>query len=287
MEMDERDQAAAPAVLGNVNLLIHGLIFIRPNQGNVELIAPRLAPHTVKHHFLGGVRGNLNELLGDVDWTQIGLAGPQAPTLPPGQMPKNLKNTIPQFSLSGLDLGDWNPQYFLGRIIVPWPVNFFSVRCDYFGRAFQHNGLRVGREIEQRCTGGNVNAEICLCTCLQYQYTKPLTIPGWNAGTNLHCYFEPCIVHTIDDVNEDLIQAQNLFTKPQHFDLQMRHSAGSIVTRRGSSCPDPAPDVAQDDDYSLTEDPKAKDICTTGAAALNEHIVNVSPANCPNFFVGP
>ena len=273
-----------------IYVLVHGLFFMRlnPDSKCLELIAPAVdaSTSTNPHHLLGGVRGHLQSFNSKqpnvtVDWSQIGLEGPDSPELAAKQMPSTLDTSVLQFSIEETGLKGWSskPENYAGRFVLPWPEAFYSIRHDYFERTFIYSKSRVGDAIKGRCEGINRNAEIGLITCLQYDYSDKIAVPFWWPDMNIHCYFQPCLPH--DGVNSDLSAASNCFLNPPAFDLQMDASAlNGIVTPRGRGFVPLG--VDKDDDYSLEEDPdRPKFPCH---AMLPE---NVSPANCPNFFVGP
>jgi len=271
-----------------IYVLVHGLFFIRQNYDTklLELIAPDVdakgSPNP--HHLLGGVRGHLQEFKGKVDWSDIGLVGAsKVPKLGKREMPVNLDSSVLQFSMSDTEITGWGDEKnFFGKFILPWPEGFYSIRSDYFERTFIYDKAKakVGSAIYKRCRRTR-NSEIGLVTCLRYEYSSNVSIPFWWPDMNLHCYFQPCMPHQMSDVNSDLQAASKCFVPAGKFDLQMDEGAlKDIVTPRGRG-PLP-PGVDKEDDYSLEEDPeRPKNLCS-GAVGL----LNVSPANCPNFFVG-
>lgn len=265
--------------MGSVLVLVHGLFFMRvsENRRYLELIVP---PLTNPHNFLGGVRGQLVTLHGDVAWTNIGLIGKTQPN------EADVRKSILQISMSKTQLGGWNRDKFAGTITLPWPVAFFSIRCDYFGRSFLYDTTKphvIGDNIRDNCGGKDPNAKVSFITCLQYSYTSGIAFPGWSPNTNLHCYNEPCNKEKIDGVNQDFLDASAIFVNKDNFDLKMAQTAGDISTARGEQCPNLPPGLDVDDDYTFPEDPLrlVQGICKP---TLTE---SVSPANCPNFFVGP
>jgi hypothetical protein len=263
--------------MGEVNVLVHGLFFMRlsENARYLELIAPTLAQ---KHNFLGGVRGQLVTLNGDAIWTNIGLTGNPIANL------NDVKSSILQFSINDTGLSDWKRQNFFGTITLPWPLGFFSIRCDFFDRSFLYdtNFPNIASNIKAKCRK-DANSKVSFITCLQYRYTGGVAFPGWTPGTNLHCYYEPCKKHSITEVNKDLSDAASIFVNQDKFDLQMDQKAGDIFTPRGEPCPNLPNSLDVDDDYSFPEDPLrfSQGICKP---LITE---NINPANCPNFFVGP
>jgi hypothetical protein len=156
----------------------------------------------------------------------------------------------------------------------------------------------MGDHIKGKCRK-TANSKIGIITCLQYEYSDRINIPGWVPDTNLHCYYEPCEKpEDVPHVNLDLKAAARCFQTPDNFDLQMLSTTGGLYTERGERCPDKVPKLDVNDDYCLSEDPLAsKNICNKLASAgkdsahkdsrFDVSVLNVHPANCPNFFVGP
>ncbi len=289
------------ALTNYINVLVHGLFFMwfNPETRFLELIAPAVdpkdTPEACRHRLLGGIRLHLQEYKDaykhPVDWTKILKGSEHLPK--PDEVLKNLKSSILQFSMGEVGTQGWSdkPENFIGKFILPWPIAFYSLRHDYFTRSFVYKDSEVGKKIKNRCYS-NPNSEIGLVTCLLYTYEEGTEskirsqIPKWRADTNLHCYFEPCKKHSIEQVNKDLKNARAAFKYPDAFDLELDENAmKDIVTPIGRN-PITPPGYDKNDEYSLTDDPeKPEDICrgTDGCPG----IVNVSPANCPNFFVGP
>lgn len=280
-----------------VNVFVHGLIFMRQNPADkslLELIVPPLTG--LDHLFLGGVRevpDGLISLSANENWSTIGLNGKSAAPPPPNStISADVPSSVLQFSIKETNLGDWDPASFDGTLTLPWPLAFFSVRCDSFNRAFKYDKTRttvIGDNIAQHCKGGNPDVRVGFITCLQYTYTKSITIDHWQPGRNLHCYFEPCQKHNIDDVNQDFSDAGDVFTNSDVFDLQMERSAGSIVTGRDQNCSQIS-GFNKEDDYSLTDDPIAqgdRGVCSLRVQDDQGELPNINPSNCPNFFVGP
>jgi hypothetical protein len=279
-----------------VNVLVHGLFFMWLNQdtGFLELRAPAVDQDGAcnPHHLLGGIRGFLQDHKNEsVYWTEIGLIGSDPPALKPGEMPKNLKKPILKFSMQEVGITGWNKDANLaGKFILPWPAAFYSLRHDFWERSFVYYTKdddpkytsRVGDAIKRHCYDDR-NTEIGVITCLQYTWEDGISLTPWKRGINLHCYFEPCIKHSIFDVDADLRAAKKCFSPPDAFDLQMNVNLEGIVTPMGHN-PVLPPNYDKNDEHSLTDDPKKpKDICASSGVS----VVNVSPANCPNFFVGP
>jgi len=286
------------ALTNYVNVLVHGLFFmwLNPKTKFLELIAPVVdsekTPKPCRHRLVGGIREHLQEYPGGaIDWTRVGLIGSDVPKLNPDVL---------QFSMKKAKIDDWNDyeKNSFGRFILPCPVAFYALRHDYWTRSFVYytsdskkKGYtsRVGDAIRERCYK-DPNTEIGLVTCLQYTYEERLdrkTFPYWRPDINLHCYFEPCKKHSIEAVNADLKKAGEIFKPAGAFDLQMDVDAlKNVVTPIGRN-PSTPKGYDRNDEYSLTDDPKKpKDICA-GADDCTAGILNVSPANCPNFFVGP
>lgn len=270
-----------------VNVFVHGLFFMRlgAEGTTLELIVPSIST-SPQHQFLGGVRKQLQRLNGQVQWTNIGLIGKTITQPPVGQMPPDIPSSIPQFSISKTGLQGFNESMFAGIVFLPWPLDFFSVRCDNFDSTFLFDPTKpiIGADIKQHCRGTDPNAQVGFITCLQYMFDTGVTLPSWSPGMNLHIYFEPCRKHTIDEVNQDLAEAAQIFLAPNNFDIQMQPSAGAHTTIRGSMCKRIPPGFNKDDDFSMHEDPepKSQGFCPKADATAGA----LNPANCPNFFVG-
>jgi hypothetical protein len=277
--------------------MVHGLFFmwLNPETKFLELIAPAVdkesTPKPCRHRLAGGIRGHLQEYANqNVDWTKIGLEGSDAPK--PADVLKNVKSSVLQFSMNKVGLKQWSEaKNFAGRFILPWPVEIYSLRHDYFERSFVYNRSNVGDDIEYRChrKSGTPdrNAEIGLVTCLQYTYEdgQGVRIRPWRPDINLHCYFEPCKKHSIKQVNDDLKNAARAFEPAGKFDLQLNEKAlENVVTPIGRN-PKVPYGCHLEDEYSLTDDPQKPKICADAGGCIG--VLNVSPANCPNFFVGP
>lgn len=264
--------------MGIINVLVHGLFFMRVSENNsdLELVVP---PLSRPHHFVGGVRGQLAILPNNATWIGIGLNG--KPIANAAEVPKS----ILRFNLGTTGLGTFDRQKFAGTLTLPWPLAFFSIRCDVFDTSFLYDRTgttNIADDIARNCRA-NSSSKISFISCLQYSYTSGINLPGWTPGINLHCYNEACNKESIDEVNQDFSDAGAVFTNSKGFDLRMAQAAGSVVTPRGKPCPTLPGGLNIDDDYSLPEDPlrMAQGICK------DVIVRNVSPANCPNFFVGP
>jgi hypothetical protein len=289
------------ASMAPINVLVHGLIFMRLSAGQayLELVIPKLIEGTNPHLFVAGVHGDLRAQNGAVDWLSIGLFGSTAQPVSQGQMPKNLKSSVPQFSISATGLDSWNNTYIGGMVLLPWPIALSSIRCDYFDRAFLYDDSNpsrrvIGDTIKQNCRGTDVNAKTGLVTCLEYTYDTSkgidlTAVPGWKPGLNLHCCFEPLMKHKIYQVNDDLGQAAKVFRYPDNFDLRMRVDAEGIFTNPGERCQTTASGIQTDDDLSLGEglDAGLLEQAESSLSIQSSFLVNINPANCPNFFVGP
>jgi hypothetical protein len=290
------------ASMAPINVLVHGLIFMRLSAGHayLELVIPKLIEGANPHLFVAGVHGNLKAQTGTVDWLSIGLYGSTAQPVGMGQMPNNLKSSVPQFSISATGLESWNNAYIGGMVLLPWPKALSSIRCDYFDRAFLYDDSDpsrrvIGETIKQNCRGKNVNAKTGLVTCLEYTYDTSkgidtTAVPGWDPKLklNLHCCFEPLMKHKIYQVNDDLGQAAKVFQYPDNFDLRMRVDAEDIFTNPGERCQTTASGIQTDDDLSLGEGLDAGLLEQTKSLSVqSSFLVNINPANCPNFFVGP
>jgi hypothetical protein len=196
----------------------------------------------------------------------------------------------------------------LAKITLPWPCKFFSVRRDalLIFKPKPSNktptDTQVGQNILKLC-GQNPNPKKKLGVVVGLQYGYDLKIPafdGWNPSVNYHFYMEPDGVSDITHLNTALVEARDIFKSPTEFDLQLDPSA------EGSPTPleieDLPPGVNPEDELGIEEPfptkgvsstrpaqpPKAKQLGRTlSLEVYPEPFVNLNPANCPNFYVGP
>lgn len=277
--------------MADVKFFVHGLFFMTYNSstGNLEILAPRID----KHHFVSGPIGLRAE---QPDGTALhfensGLQGGQ-PQWPSGtrDIPMDVPGTILQFTQQDANLGGFdmsNPNNFVGKIILPWPLDFISLRTSDLATTFpfvQGKKPALGEAIQSRskAKGSDVAG---IVTVLRYSTNAP-------PPPKMHFYLQPCTDEKITEVNADLTQVANCFLNHTNFNLQLDTNAKIPPTSRGS-----------DDERSLEEDfsPDIQAICplqpigTKGEPASvqksttaggNASQPAVSPANCPTFFVG-
>jgi len=283
-----------PFGIAKVNILLHGLFFMRQSGDNLEV----LAPNVPGHHFIGGVRGTRQELSGTQDLTgtqaQNGLglvgkvgAGLGAPSL------SDVDGGIMQFPLSAVSaFKPVNGPQFLGSILLPWPIKFSSLRTDKIATTFRTvPASSIGKTIVQNALSKERDS-LGVVTLLQYNL-PPAETRKDASQLNIHFYLQPRNPHNIRDVNQDLDAAANCFVNPSGFDLQLiddgqddtpAQATGNLVF--GTTVEDErsvdeeflhSPDIAlicKNDPVPVLPPPQ------TGPQP------NVSPANCPTFFVG-
>jgi hypothetical protein len=276
--------------MADVKFFVHGLFFMTYNSstGNLEILAPRID----KHHFVSGPIGLRAE---QPDGTVLhfensGLQGGQ-PQWPSGahDIPLDVPGTILQFTQQDANLGGFdmsNPKNFVGKIILPWPLDFTSLRTSDLAASFPFvKGKQppLGEIIQWRskAKGSDVAG---IVTVLRYS-------TNGSPPPKMHFYLQPCTDHKPAEVNADLAQAANCFVNRANFNLELQ-IVNIPSTSRGS-----------DDEKSLEEDfspdilaicplqPKGTDIGPamiqrSSTAGTDRSQPAVSPANCPTFFVG-
>jgi hypothetical protein len=271
-----------------VNILLHGLFFLRlnPLNNNLEVLAPVIP----EHHFVGGTRGARKEITDKfIDLTY--LTGKQS-----DPKPEDIPGSVFQFVRTETDVkrftGDLSQ--FKSMIVLPWPIAFYSLRCDDISKTFPYirtKKVGISIELNARRKGSSM---LGVVTLLQY------TMAGLGSVQNIHYYNQPCKQHKIDEVNADLLEAAKCFYPYDPaipaFDLQLDPGATIIPTARGGNfCKNPDLGTTAEDEMSLDEDPSpdVRAICPPGPSAGfkptgadDEDAAGVSPANCPTIFVG-
>lgn len=300
-------------VTGTVNILIHGLFFMQGNASNsqkwqLEIFAPQLTDH----HVFGGSWENVRELTQDVDLTSSGLSGKNVPAMAPNSpIPADVETSIPQFSRDETKVGDLTGPYSR-KITLPWPKTIKSLRRGDFDTYFRPQATAnstVGDNITKYCKGQHRSALLGTVPCLIYDYNFP-GLPGtnWSPTVNYHFYHEPCSDPTsTTHVNSALDEAAKLFQHSDKFKLILGDPLSDDPVLPGSTDDQPVSGVKpEDDEMSLSEDLYYSDwtsVCPhQRSPQKRKHIeifrdknkkkfrqryfFNVSPANCPNFYVG-
>jgi hypothetical protein len=277
--------AFADSQVNYYNFFIHGLFFLEAKKLDsgkwvLEIKAPKVSGHVL----LGGPRKNLGKLT-DMDFTtNSGLPDNYAPTYDPSHpenpIPTDIKPSILQFTKDETKVGNlapYDPSLYLGRILLPWPKEFFSLRADNFPYITAGKSV-VADKIKGRCR----DSKIGTVTCLQYPYN----LPG-----AYHIQLLACDYENVCHVNQALIEAKSIFKTPANFDFYIPSEMGATSTDDPS-----VPGAVREDENSEKEDepatwqrwcqnviiPHAPCDCPPGKICPE----NVSPANCPLFFVG-
>lgn len=290
-------------VSGTLNILLNGLFFLErlpdpsdPTNSSKSL----LAIHAVKvtdHVFLAGTRGNLKPSTG-FDWsTGFGLTGgtttfddPQSP-----EIPQELPTSVLQFSRKETGLGGFKPDsnLFLGTVTLPWPKQIPLLRPDSFPPFDQgdpQHPKNVAPKIKARC-GSQIGDVICL----QYDcsFSGPV-LPPDAPIMNVHLHMLCCKDGdgTVNHINTALMDSAGIFQSPG-FDLNVRNVAiqGSPYEPKP-----PVPGITMEDERAAIEDgactsmqqatPDKKSVSKNKKPMANKNNRNVSPANCPAFFMG-
>jgi hypothetical protein len=273
-----------------VNILLHGLFFMRLNTQNNNLEV--LVPDIPDHHFVGGERGSRHEITAPLV-NHTNLTGTQAdPSL------RDLPGSVLQFLRSQTDItlftGDFSK--FKSIIVLRWPQAFYSLRCGDIDKSFPFvPDCKVGKSI---AANASVKGSKQLGTVTLLRYTTSGT--GFQ---NIHYYNQPCTRHLVTEVNQDLDIAAGCFLpydppkKIKSFDLQLIPTAKIDPIDRGKNfCNNPDLGTTADDEMSLDEDFSSDivAICPLDARkkespdrqVKNPSDPGVSPANCPTIFVG-
>jgi len=284
-----------PLSIQNVNVLIHGLFFmtLNPATNFLEIFAPVIPGH----HFIGGVRGIRTDLAGKdatgkevtgkiVDLTQINLTGKRsAGTIDdvPGSVLQFLSS---ETGVGGIDTGNFLTK-FKGKIVLPWPKQFISIRNDTVDK-FRYKGTSaIGTKVElaSRRKG---NAQLGVGVLLRYTLDAASS-SDLASVLNLHFYLQPGHPHKIPEVNQDLRAAKPAFTIPDRFDLELDEGTEPDPIDPGG---DAGLGTTEEDEKSVDEDidsPDIKLICANDPPMVMEPQTGttqpaVSPINCPTFF---
>jgi hypothetical protein len=265
----------------NVNIVLHGLFFMTQEGTNLRVYAPNIA----NHYFVGGIRGSRTKLASDVqDLTGLGLKGKAVPE-PDG----DVDGSIMQFPISDVggfngltDTGHNGQPLFKGSILVPWPLKFIGLRAgDISG--FRTESGSIADHIVANARRKN-KSTLGVVALLQYALPA-LNQVGGISQLNIHYYLQPCLPHEVSQVNADLIAARSSFKNGTGFDLQMLVDVP----------PPPIPPgghlefgTTKEDEQSFDEERLvgAADVVFVCRNDPLPPVHNVSPANCPIFFVG-
>jgi len=278
-----------PFGIAKVNVLLHGLFFLRKSGDNLEVLAPKVPGH----HFIGGARGTRQELTGPQDLTNLGLVGKIGSGLGAPSL-DDVDGSIMQFST--IDSGQLKPltgPEFLGSILLPWPIKFGSLRVGKIATQFQPaSNSNIGKKIVSNATDKGHDS---LGVVILLQYTLPAGMGTFRSDAsqvNIHFYLQPRDPHDVNDVNKDLAAVKNCFVNPAGFDLQMQLTKNIIPPQAIGNF---QLGTTTEDEFSVDEEldqsPDIRLICMndppTAIIRVDPHTgqPNVSPANCPMFFV--
>jgi hypothetical protein len=300
-------------VQGRINILLHGLFFMQGNANNpTKWLLEIFAPDISDHHVFGGSWENVQELNQDVDWTTTGLHGKDQPTMSDkSPIPTDIETSIPQFSRDETKVGDLTGPY-RRKLTFPWPQQIKSLRRGDFDTYFRPQIIansEVGSNITKYCKGPNGSALLGTVPCLVYQYDFP-ALPGtnWAPTLNYHFYHEPCSdPYGMGHVNQALDEAAKLFKYHDKFKLILGDPNSEDPVLPGDAHDQPVPGVIpENDEICLNEDPYYSDwmsVCPHQRPEKHreqiqiigtkfkrtyqlKHFLSISPANCPNFYVG-
>lgn len=267
-----------------VNILLHGLFFMRLNASNNNLEV--LAPVIKDHHFVGGQKGSRVELTDKViDRTD--LTGKQSKPDPDSDIPGSVFQFQPRDTDITVFTGDLSK--FKGMIVLPWPQAFSSLRNADIATHFPYVPTsRVGASIVS-------NAMRKKSTTLGSVVLLQYTLPGAGALQNIHYYNQPCTTEIVNTVNEDFKQAAKCF-QPDDFAFDLRLDPNATIDPVD---PNGAVELALYEDTSADLlvicplSPRSKVHANSGSDTdkdKGKHTdpdPGTSPANCPTIFVGP
>jgi hypothetical protein len=288
----------------NINILLHGLFFMEANNDKLEIYAP---PTVSGHRFEGGSRGNVVDLSSIT--AAIDLSDASVLQGKPKADVSDVRKTRTILQFSRTPVGAFQTKQTNRLIILPWPLQFFSIRLgDISGFTFDTSGSAViGNDIKARC--GDAKNRIGIVTGLTYtaDFSGPV-LPGEHPTRNIHFYYDPGIGHDVNAVNDDLRHSRDIFTNGPGFDLQMQTNANYPATPLDDPANFPnVPGISPEDGLALDEPVKTE--LDQSTKAFFEKVISfrlpgedfmeqrkklsdgvdrmINPANCPNFFVLP
>jgi hypothetical protein len=255
------------------NFFIHGLFFMELITHNGKPALEIKAPKVSGHVLLGGARKNLN-FIQDVDFTSLMPDLPSTtPTIvKPNPIPLQVRKSVLQFSRAETGVGNlkaYDPSVYLGRIILPWPDDFYSLRADNF--PYPGAGIStVADKVKNRCGGSKIGT----VTCIQYPYK----IPG-----SLHFHMLACEQEDVCHVDHALTEASKIFANPSKFDFQIGYGMSQTPVDNN---PPVTGAIPEDENSAQEDEPNWQKWCSNVTPSDVNCPKNVSPANCPSFFVG-
>jgi hypothetical protein len=228
-----------------VNLILHGLFFMRFVQGVLIVQTPQFDDHKL----FAGANGFLVELSPGQSFDLTG----GTTKLKTGTV-DSFKQCpqVPQFSIGQVNVGDFTGNYRL-QIILPKPESIVPLRRAKLGQfANAAQSGNVANSVYASC-GGTPDNPISLVTCLRYEKTDSFGAPP---VANWIFYAEHKNDPHVIDVNSALksVDATKLF-KNQVFDLRFKDALAPTV------CPDvhPGYGISPDDENALFEISAGKD----------------------------
>jgi hypothetical protein len=261
------------------NVFLHGLFFLEAKKrDDGKWVLEIKAPKVTGHILLGGARKNLS-IIQDVDFTQTVRDLPfDTPTFKDNDPNKNpiplaVKPSILQFSKDETKVGNlklYDKSIYHGRVTLPWSNNIHALRRDYFPYTAMGQSV-VADKIKARCTRHKIGT----VTCIQYPYK----IPG-----AYHTHLLMCDPEDTCYVNYALKEARKVFETGANFDFSIPETGV-----KNTPTDDPSlPGVSREDENSEKEDEPTKweEWCNDQPMPQIGCVKNVSPANCPHFFVG-
>jgi hypothetical protein len=229
-------------------------------------------------------------------------------------IPKDVSTSILQFTKSQTGVGSFkpdDPSLYFGKVILPWPAGIIPLRLDTFppvDSGDSQHPKHVAPELINCC--GLSQTAVAICLQYGYNFSGPV-LPPTTPTMNLHLHMRCCndSGSTVDHINAALTDAAAIFTVP-NFDVQLKKVA---VVASGFDDQPPVLGVSPEDERAAIEDgacrvaktpvgslikklpqhskvpqkttnTRAQAKSTEGGGIVSQE--NVSPANCPHFFVG-
>lgn len=299
-------------------ILLHGLLFMElakdaQNGGYLSIKAPQIHGHKLWCGYQGKVQECTDT---DIDWRQVGLNGSSSGKPSSCNVPADVDSSILQFGQNDTGTGALNGKTHC-LLSLPWPNRFFAIRTDKMPHYISDNPGKTGKKVCDAlalCSGGTIG----LVTALQYTVSS-IIVPGGAACAGKYHYFfehDPSSQSGNSDINDHLQQAKDLFANGSNFDLKVdKKDVGNYTgwqTQGLPDCIDWTDELSYHEVICLQETAPLlleelvlkREATRNGVRAAQRKqrladiqqevrklqnkvcIEMVSPANCPNFFVG-
>jgi hypothetical protein len=237
-----RSAAAYPPYVAYVNILLHGLLFMRFINNKLIIQTPIFSDHKLfcaTNGFLMPVPPG----------HEFDLTLPTV-KLKQGTI-KDFKSypQVPQFSIGDVNVGDFTNNYYM-RLILPLPDSIVPLRkaklADFDNASNLSKGGKIAQNVHNSCAA-NSNTDFSLVTCLRYAKSDSF---GAAPVATWMFYAEHNTPPSPDSVNSALRSVdQSSFFTNKVFDLSLH---GDFAPR---VCPDSSPGygITPDDQNTLFE----------------------------------